>query len=101
MILVPVILAGGGGTRLWPLSRENYPKQFLSLSSKESLLQRTLMRLDSLNEYSRGALTVHDPLVICNEEHRFLVVEQARRIGRLPQCVVLEPTGRNTAPALT
>lgn len=101
MILVPVILAGGGGTRLWPLSREHYPKQFLSLAGKESLLQRTLMRLDGLNGLSAGALTVHDPLVICNEEHRFLVAEQARRVGRLPQCTVLEPAGRNTAPALT
>ena len=101
MMLVPVILAGGGGTRLWPLSREHYPKQFLSLAGKGSLLQRTLIRLDNLNEYSRGALTVHDPLVICNEEHRFLMVEQARQVGRLPQCIVLEPIGRNTAPALT
>ncbi len=99
MAVVPIILAGGGGTRLWPLSREHYPKQFLALTGKESLLQRTFMRLDGLSGV--GTLTVQDPLVICNEEHRFLVAEQARQIGRPPQCIVLEPVGRNTAPALS
>jgi mannose-1-phosphate guanylyltransferase/mannose-6-phosphate isomerase len=104
MILVPVILAGGGGTRLWPLSREHYPKQFLSLAGKGSLLQRAFLRLDGLTErnyHAEPAFTVQDPLVICNEEHRFLVAEQARQVDKPIRRAVLEPAGRNTAPALT
>ncbi|HZC03582.1 MAG TPA: sugar phosphate nucleotidyltransferase, partial [Gammaproteobacteria bacterium] len=104
MILVPVILAGGGGTRLWPLSREHYPKQFLSLAGKGSLLQRALLRLDGLTErnyHAEPAFMVQDPLVICNEEHRFLVAEQARQVDKPIRRAVLEPAGRNTAPALT
>lgn len=97
MSLCPVILAGGGGTRLWPLSREFYPKQFLSLFSEYSLLQETLLRLDGL----RRELTILDPMIVCNEEHRFLATEQAAHAGVTPQVIVLEPEGRNTAPALT
>lgn len=94
--ILPVILAGGGGTRLWPLSREHYPKQFLNLGNELSLLQQTFRRV------APGADAAFlDPLIICNEEHRFLVAEQARAIGVQPQQIVLEPVGRNTAPALT
>jgi mannose-1-phosphate guanylyltransferase/mannose-6-phosphate isomerase len=93
--LYPVILAGGGGTRLWPLSREHYPKQFLSLSGEGSLLQQTLRRLEGLDG------TISPPLIISNEAHRFLVLEQARQTGKAIQSIVLEPVGRNTAPALT
>lgn len=92
--IVPVILSGGSGTRLWPLSREHYPKQLLALAGPRTLLQGTAMRLDDL----AGAAA---PVVICNEEHRFLVAEQLREIGHAPQAIVLEPFGRNTAPALT
>ena len=97
MSLCPVILAGGGGTRLWPLSREYYPKQFLSLFSERSLLQETLLRLEGL----KGKIAVLDPLIVCNEEHRFLAMEQAIQAGVIPQAIILEPEGRNTAPALT
>ncbi|HTT08232.1 MAG TPA: mannose-1-phosphate guanylyltransferase/mannose-6-phosphate isomerase [Gammaproteobacteria bacterium] len=99
-VLQPVILAGGGGTRLWPLSREHYPKQFLNLFGEESLLQQTVRRLDGLHVKSAGT-TSAAMLVICNEEHRFLVAEQMRVLGREAGRIVLEPAGRNTAPALT
>jgi len=98
--LVPVVLAGGGGTRLWPLSRELHPKQFLALTGEQSLLQLTLTRIRSLSGPT-GAVTVGAPLVICNEEHRFMVAEQARQAGVALAEIVLEPVGRNTAPALT
>ncbi|OGT88032.1 MAG: mannose-1-phosphate guanylyltransferase/mannose-6-phosphate isomerase [Gammaproteobacteria bacterium RIFCSPLOWO2_12_FULL_47_76] len=97
MSLCPVILAGGGGTRLWPLSREHYPKQFLSLLGNYSLLQETLLRLAGLDK----EITLTSPLVVCNEEHRFLVAEQAEETGIKIQTIILEPEGRNTAPALT
>ena len=95
--IVPVVLAGGGGTRLWPLSRGGYPKQFLAIANDEhSLLQRTLLRFDAING------DVHTPIVVCNEEHRFLIAEQIRRIRVGDRCdLVLEPASRNTAPALT
>jgi mannose-1-phosphate guanylyltransferase/mannose-6-phosphate isomerase len=93
MTLLPVILSGGSGTRLWPLSREQYPKQLLPLVSDDSLLQDTLRRLDGM----AGTLP---PLLVCNEEHRFVVAEQARQLGLQP-AILLEPVGRNTAPALT
>lgn len=91
-MLLPVIMAGGTGSRLWPLSRELYPKQFLSLHGESSMLQETLQRLS-------GTDTL-DPLVICNEEHRFLVAEQLRQIKKLSHNIILEPVGRNTAPAI-
>ena len=94
MTLHPVILAGGSGTRLWPLSREFYPKPFLSISDSRSMLQDTILRLDGVNE-------VAEPIVVCNEEHRFLVAEHSRQIDRMPLSILLEPVGRNTAPALT
>jgi len=102
MRLQPVILSGGSGTRLWPLSREAYPKQFLPLTAEQTMLQETARRLDGLaDEHPRAALHVLDPIVVCNEAHRFLVAEQFRRLGRQPASIILEPVGRNTAPALT
>ncbi len=91
-MITPVILSGGSGTRLWPLSRELYPKQLLPLIGKHSMLQETLHRLEGL-----GAA---DPIIVCNEAHRFLVAEQLRQAGVSPQAIILEPIGRNTAPAI-
>ena len=97
----PVVLAGGSGTRLWPLSRGSFPKQLLRLAGDRTLLQDTVMRLDDLSSHSNGrVLSVTDPIVVCNEEHRFLVAEQLEEIERNAQ-IPLEPAGRNTAPALT
>ncbi|MEW6429836.1 MAG: mannose-1-phosphate guanylyltransferase/mannose-6-phosphate isomerase [Thermodesulfobacteriota bacterium] len=91
-MIIPVILSGGSGTRLWPLSRELYPKQLLALAGDATLLQQTARRLEHFDG-------VGAPLVICNEEHRFLVAEQLRAIDVRPAAIVLEPVGRNTAPA--
>ena len=91
-MLCPVILSGGAGTRLWPLSRELYPKQLLALTGERTMLQQTALRLEGL---SAGA-----PVVVCNEAHRFLVAEQLRQIQIEPRALVLEPFGRNTAPAI-
>ncbi len=102
MLLQPVILSGGSGTRLWPLSREAYPKQFLPLAGEKTMLQSTLSRLDGLEqEHPRQGTGVKDPRVVCNEAHRFLVAEQLRAMGRSSAGIILEPEGRNTAPALT
>ncbi len=102
MSLQPVILSGGSGTRLWPLSREAYPKQFLPLTSQHTMLQETVRRLDGLTEeHPRQALHVLAPIVVCNEAHRFLVAEQLRLLEREAASIILEPVGRNTAPALT
>jgi mannose-1-phosphate guanylyltransferase/mannose-6-phosphate isomerase len=90
----PVILSGGSGTRLWPLSREHYPKQLLQLVGDGTLLQQTVKRLD-------GMADIAAPVVVCNEEHRFLIGEQLRQIGRQPAALILEPAGRNTCPAAT
>ena len=90
-MIVPVILSGGSGTRLWPLSRKFYPKQFLSLINETSLLQDTVLRLPKITE---------PPLIICNEEHRFLAAEQLRQINTTPNGIILEPIGKNTAPAI-
>ena len=94
--IIPVILCGGTGSRLWPLSRESYPKQFLSLINKNelSLLQATQERIKNLEN-------LRNPILICNEEHRFLVAEQMRQINIIPSSILLEPFGRNTAPAIT
>ena len=93
--IIPVILCGGTGTRLWPLSRKSFPKQFLSLNeNKKSLLQNTQLRLKNLNNLS-------NPILVCNEEHRFIVAEQMREIDIKPFSILLEPFGRNTAPAIT
>ncbi|MGE0030084.1 MAG: mannose-1-phosphate guanylyltransferase/mannose-6-phosphate isomerase [Steroidobacteraceae bacterium] len=92
-MLIPVILSGGAGTRLWPLSRELYPKQFLSLVGERTMIQDTALR-------SEGLPGIAAPIVVCNEAHRFLVAEQLRQIGVTPQSILLEPVGRNTAPAV-
>ncbi len=99
MQVIPLILAGGGGTRLWPLSRSHYPKQFLSVDGVETLLQGTLNRVSGKGENPLSGLG--RPIVICNEDHRFLVGEQARLIEQTFDTILLEPVGRNTAPALT
>lgn len=91
--LVPVILAGGSGTRLWPLSRQLYPKQFLPLGSAQSLLEQTLLR-------TRGVAGTTNPIVVAREDHRFLVEGQAKAAGIDRVTIVLEPAGRNTAPAV-
>ncbi|WP_068826874.1 mannose-1-phosphate guanylyltransferase/mannose-6-phosphate isomerase [Pseudomonas sp. BMS12] len=90
--MIPVILSGGSGSRLWPLSRKLYPKQFLALTGELSLFQQTLQRL--------AFEGMHKPLVVCNVEHRFIVNEQLDKIGITPQGMLLEPFGRNTAPAV-
>ena len=91
-MIIPIIMAGGTGSRLWPMSREHYPKQFLSVTGSDSMIQNTIKRLDGLD--------VSDPMIICNKEHRFLVAEQLRQIDKLTNNIVLEPIGRNTAPAI-
>ena len=93
MKIVPVILCGGAGKRLWPLSTELYPKQLLPLVDDRSLLQNTVLRL-------KGRYDVGNPILVCNEEHRFLVAEQLREIDTAPETIILEPVGRNTAPAI-
>src|SRR5437016_11760993 len=91
-MFTPVILSGGAGTRLWPLSRELYPKQLLALTGTHTLLQQTVLRLEGL-----GAAA---PVIVCNEAHRFLVAEQLRELQVAPRATLLEPFGRNTAPAI-
>ncbi|MCW8880310.1 MAG: mannose-1-phosphate guanylyltransferase/mannose-6-phosphate isomerase [Kangiellaceae bacterium] len=90
-MILPVIMAGGSGTRLWPLSRQLYPKQFLNIVGKNTMLQDTVARLEKIEAKA--------PLVICNNEHRFLVAEQLRQTGGTSE-IILEPEGRNTAPAI-
>lgn len=94
----PVIMAGGSGTRLWPLSRAGFPKQFLVLSGNTSLFQQAVSRLHGLGQ---EGLKVQAPLIVGNEEHRFLVLDQLRELKVAPAAVLLEPVGRNTAPAVT
>ena len=94
MKVVPVILSGGSGTRLWPLSRQQYPKQFLNLTGNHSMFQETLLRLNGVKDLS-------DPIIICNTNHRFLVAEQLNQIDFKNSSILLEPIGRNTAPAIT
>ncbi len=94
----PVIMAGGSGTRLWPLSRAGHPKQFLVLSGTTSLFQQAVARLQALGT---AGIEVAPPCIVGNEEHRFLVLDQLRELGIEPSAVLLEPIGRNTAPALT
>jgi len=91
-LIVPVILAGGSGTRLWPLSREHYPKQLLALVNEKTMLQNTLARVMGLEQVAK-------PIVVCTEEHRFLVAEQVRELG-LAATLLIEPVGRDTAPAV-
>jgi mannose-1-phosphate guanylyltransferase / mannose-6-phosphate isomerase len=93
MTLVPVILSGGAGTRLWPLSRELLPKQLLALTGERTMIQETAARL-------AGFAGATGPVVVCNEAHRFLVAEQLREMALPPKAILLEPVGRNTAPAI-
>jgi mannose-1-phosphate guanylyltransferase / mannose-6-phosphate isomerase len=92
--IIPVILSGGSGTRLWPLSRKEYPKQYLPLAGDRTMLQETVLRLNGLENLS-------DPIIICNADHRFLVLDQCHQIGIQKPTILLEPVGRNTAPAIT
>jgi mannose-1-phosphate guanylyltransferase/mannose-6-phosphate isomerase len=95
MLIQPVVLSGGSGTRLWPLSREKYPKQLLPLIGEDSLLQATVRRVDGISDAELAP-----PMVVCNEEYRFVIAEQLRLLGKSGP-IILEPVGRNTAPALT
>ncbi|MCC4633011.1 mannose-1-phosphate guanylyltransferase/mannose-6-phosphate isomerase [Xanthomonas dyei] len=90
--VLPIILSGGSGTRLWPLSRESYPKQFLPLVGEHSMLQATWLR--------SAPVAAHAPIVVANEEHRFMAAEQLQQLGVKPSAILLEPKGRNTAPAI-
>jgi mannose-1-phosphate guanylyltransferase/mannose-1-phosphate guanylyltransferase/mannose-6-phosphate isomerase len=92
--MIPVILSGGSGTRLWPLSRGQYPKQFLPLVSKYTMVQETLLRLN-------GLIGLKAPIAVCNEHHRFMMAEQLLEIEAKPAAIILEPMGKNTAPAVT
>lgn len=91
--MIPVIMAGGSGTRLWPLSRKHKPKQFLALFGENTMFQETLERLN-------GVQDIQAPIVICNDEHRFMVAEQLQEISLHSSSIILEPVGRNTAPAI-
>ena len=93
MTIIPVILSGGSGTRLWPLSRKQYPKQYLPLVGDNTMLQETILRLSGLDNLA-------DPIIICNADHRFLVAEQCQQIDIKNPIILLEPIGRNTAPAI-
>jgi mannose-1-phosphate guanylyltransferase/mannose-6-phosphate isomerase len=92
-MIIPVILSGGSGSRLWPLSRKNYPKQYLSLTSENTMLQETILRLRELKH-------IADPIIVCNADHRFLVAEQCHQINIRNPIIMLEPIGQNTAPAI-
>lgn len=96
--VTPVILCGGSGTRLWPLSRTGFPKQFLCLTGHDSLFQQVAQRLSQLGN---AQIQVAAPLIVTGEEHRFLAAEQLREAGIALGAALLEPVGRNTAPALT
>jgi len=91
--MIPVILSGGSGTRLWPLSRGQHPKQFLSLVSEHTMLQETILRL-------QGVKGLKAPIGVCNEHHRFMMAEQLREVNIPPAAIILEPMGKNTAPAV-
>jgi len=96
VMIVPIVLAGGSGTRLWPLSRQSYPKQFLHLVDQQyTMLQLTLKRLENFS------LQVLPPIIVCNENHRFIVAEQLRQINIQHASIILEPCAKNTAPAIT
>ena len=92
-MIVPVILAGGSGTRLWPLSRELYPKQLINMYNRHTMLQNTVLRLDKIEKTG-------PPLILCNEVHRFMTAEQLHQIKVTPHAIVLEPAAKNTAPAI-
>ena len=91
--MIPVIMSGGSGTRLWPLSRKQKPKQFLPLVNNHTMFENTLLRL-------KGIADIEPPVVVCNEDHRFMVAEQLKELGIENSTIALEPVGRNTAPAI-
>jgi mannose-1-phosphate guanylyltransferase/mannose-6-phosphate isomerase len=93
MNIIPVILSGGSGARLWPLSRKEYPKQYLALAGDNTMLQETILRLNGLDN-------LVDPIIVCNADHRFLVAEQCQQINVTNPTILLEPVARNTAPAI-
>jgi mannose-1-phosphate guanylyltransferase/mannose-6-phosphate isomerase len=93
MQIIPVILSGGAGTRLWPLSRKQHPKQYLPLAGENTMLQETILRLSALDNLA-------DPIIVCNADHRFLVAEQCQQIDIKNRTILLEPVGRSTAPAI-
>ena len=93
MQIIPVILSGGSGTRLWPLSRKEYPKQYLPLLGDNTMLQETILRLSGLDNLA-------DPIIVCNADHRFLVAEQCQQIGIKNPIILLEPVGSKTAHAI-
>jgi len=88
--IIPVILSGGSGKRLWPLSRRDYPKQYLSLATDNTMLQETILRL-------KGLEGLTDPIIVCSANHRFLVADQCQQINIKNPTILLEPVGRNTA----
>ena len=90
--IIPVLLCGGVGSRLWPVSRQGRPKQYLNLIGDSSMLQQTLKRIEGVEQMA--------PIIVCNEEHRFLVAEQVRQLGISSPTIILEPEGKNTAPAI-
>ena len=92
-MIIPVILAGGSGTRLWPLSRQLYPKQMIDIYNEKTMLQNTVLRIE-------GFEMIAPPIIVCNENHRFMAAEQLREINIDPLAIILEPIGRNTAPAI-
>src|SRR5689334_923525 len=92
--ITPVVICGGSGTRLWPLSRAAHPKQLLPLFEGKSLLQQTLLRIRKLPHLAR-------PLIVCNQAYRFIIAEQVRELGFDDAQIILEPEGKNTAPAVT
>ena len=95
--MIPVILSGGSGTRMWPYSRAMYPKQFLPLVNEKTMLQNTVSRLE---DCEASSALIGAPIVVCNEDHRFMVAEQLRAIGVVSNGILLEPVGKNTAPAI-
>ena len=108
-LVIPVILCGGSGTRLWPLSRSGFPKQFLVLSgdgSSQSLFQQAILRINAIGGQRQGgvqedSIELGSTLIVTNEEHRFLALDQLRELKDIHATLLLEPMGRNTAPALT
>jgi len=102
-MMYPVILSGGSGTRLWPLSRSSQPKQLLSLLGTGTMIQQTVERLSSLANEDLGSeyneLDMQNPIIVCNKQHRFVIAEQMQQINVNPT-IMLEPLARNTAPAI-
>ena len=92
-MVIPIILAGGSGTRLWPLSRKFHPKQMLEFTDEHTMFQNTLLRLANVKGLA-------PPVIVCNEEYRFMIAEQLREINIKPNSIILEPVGRETAPAV-